>query len=978
MSIKKKLIIAFSATLFVFVLIYSLTTEFFIIKGFKELEQEHVEEISALVLRILNLEEENLDELTYDWASWDDVYNFIENRNIRFIESNFTPEILRDLGLSFIYIADTMDKTVYYQESSFNKLTYKWDIPPNRLTLLRILSERVNKGKQEHGIISVGGWAYFVSARPILRSDDTGPPNGVLLLAKKASTGLEQKISRAIGHQVKLTSISSSGKSASSPEQWIVKLSKNTCEVKRVIKDLFGKPSLALEILLPRKITKYGSTSAHLAIIAEIVLGALLGAVLLWQLRKLIFSKVDQLTNEVVEITESGDLSRRLSASDSDELGELVNGFNKLLEKASDFSRQLMVSKEKYKTLFEQSPAGIFVFDTDFRIVECNESICKMIGRPKEALLGLDLRKLKYKRVIPHIESALKGKQSKHYGLYEATTSDARIWSSTTLAPLYGQDNRIMGGIGIVEDISEIKKYEWALEKSRAHLEAVLESASGYGILTTDLDFVVTYFNSEAGKIFGCTSTSAIGRKIEELEHGFKGLMDHFLNAVEQVKEKKVYEFSVEREEKAGERYFSCRISGIGGHDDEILGYVLFAEDITEKLRAEKERKELEEQLLHAQKMEAIGRLSGGIAHDFNNLLTGILGLCELALETVDKESETHSIIEQILSSSRKGSKLTKQLLGLSRKRPIRLGTIDVARVVGEMEGMLRSFIGEDIELSVDVPDEPTYIKADPSQVEQIVMNLVVNARDAMPNGGKLHVKIEDVEGDDLLTAHSESGESFVRLAVNDTGIGMNEEVRTRIFDPFFTTKPPGKGTGLGLSMVYGIVKQLEGFLEVESAPGEGSSFFAYFPKVLRPAEKKHDEPVKVYKMPQSPGSISILIVEDEIPILDILSYVLKREGFNVYSARTGEEALRTLEDKGITIDLLIVDLIMPGMSGTEFAAIVKRRFPGVSIIYISGYTEDIVVQRDILEWDAVFLEKPFSPEDLLKTCAMVLQNKKV
>ena len=978
MSIKKKLLITFSTTLFVFVLVYSITAEFFIVKGFKELEYENIRQNSALVLRLINLEEENLDRMAYDWASWDQMYMFVDRRNGDFIKSNMTPNILRDLGLCFVVITDRNPRVIYYQSSQNVSYSPDRQIPTGIWKPLKKLVFECLQGAHRYGILHLNGKFYFVALRPILKSDDSGPPRGVLVVGREINSKVIERISEIIGHKIRMSHLQNPGEYAGKAAALSrIIFNDSTCEVRTVVKDLLGNPSLILEMSLPRKITKYGTTSAHLAIMAAITLGILLGAVLLWQLKRLIFTKVDQLTDEVSRIAQSDDLSKRLPDYEEDELGVLVKGFNDLLERAARISGELMLAKNKYKTLFDQSPAGIFVFDRDLRIIECNRSICEILGVPRQSLLGLDLRKLKHKEVVPYIEAALKGEQSRYLGLYEATTSDVKLWSSTTLAPLYNQEGEIIGGIGIVEDISEIKKCEWALEESRAHLETVLESAPGFGVLTTDLNLVITYFNKEAGKIFECSSEVARGKRIDEVDGGIADLKEHFLVAMERVKEQEVYEFTFEKRKGGKVESFLCHVAGILNKESELLGYVLFAGDITEKLKAEKEKKELQEQLFHAQKMEAIGRLSGGVAHDFNNLLTGIIGLVQLAMEGVDPESCTYKILDQIFSGARRGAKLTKQLLNLSRKRVIKPHTIDIVGVVGNMEGMLRSVIGEDVVLDFRIPDEPVYIQADPSQIEQVIMNLVVNARDAMPVGGKLGVYIEDLPETGTVGSVGDSGKygRYVCLIVSDTGCGMDSEIQSRIFDPFFTTKPPGKGTGLGLSTVYGIVTQLGGVIEVESAPGSGSKFSVYFPKVARPVEKEREKPAPVYEKPAAPHTISILVVEDEKAILDIISFVLRRDGYNVISAQNAEEAIRLLDASGDHVDLLIVDLILPGMSGTELAGNLRKKFPGIRIIYTSGYTEDILVQKDIIEWDAVFLEKPFSPDELLGLCAMVLQR---
>jgi two-component system cell cycle sensor histidine kinase/response regulator CckA len=387
-------------------------------------------------------------------------------------------------------------------------------------------------------------------------------------------------------------------------------------------------------------------------------------------------------------------------------------------------------------------------------------------------------------------------------------------------------------------------------------------------------------------------------------------------------------------------------------------------QDITERKRAEKEMADLQEQLRQSQKMEAIGQLAGGIAHDFNNALTVILGNAQLALADVGKNDPLYSTIEEIKKAGERASNLTRQLLAFSRKQILRPEILNLNQLVSGMEKMLRRIIGEDIELATDLVPDLSGIEADPGQIEQVLMNLAVNARDAMPEGGKLTIETRDVELDDgyARTHIDVTPGSYVMLAVSDTGIGMTREVQARIFEPFFTTKEKGEGTGLGLPTVYGILKQSRGNICVYSELGNGATFKIYLPR----AEKAAPERESASREVQIPhGSETVLAVEDEEMVRNIVLKSLYKYGYKVLAASDGEEALRICKEHDGPIHLMLTDVIMPGMSGKELARQAKELRPDLKVFFMSGYTDNAIVKNGILEKGIAFIQKPFTHQGL-------------
>ncbi|NOT26774.1 MAG: response regulator [Acidobacteria bacterium] len=384
------------------------------------------------------------------------------------------------------------------------------------------------------------------------------------------------------------------------------------------------------------------------------------------------------------------------------------------------------------------------------------------------------------------------------------------------------------------------------------------------------------------------------------------------------------------------------------------------------------ERKELEAQFHQAQKMESVGRLAGGIAHDFNNLLTVINGISELVLAQVGKDDQVHADIQEIHRAGERAAVLTRQLLAFSRRQILVPRVMNVNTVVAGMESLLQRLLGADINLVVVSTQGVSNVNADPGQIEQVITNLAVNARDAMPQGGQLIIETQNVtidEGYGRQHGVAMPTGSYVLLDVSDSGVGMDAATRARIFEPFFTTKGPGKGTGLGLSTVYGIVKQSHGFIWVDSEVGQGTSFKIYLPQVTAAAGADQPRPT----VPSSSGTETILLVEDDAGLCRLATRFLEPAGYTVLGAATGEEALRVLERHGEPVHLLLTDVVMPGMSGRGLADRIAQTRPGVKILYMSGYTDDIVVRHGVSEEQVPFLSKPFTAWELLQKVREVL-----
>jgi two-component system, cell cycle sensor histidine kinase and response regulator CckA len=421
------------------------------------------------------------------------------------------------------------------------------------------------------------------------------------------------------------------------------------------------------------------------------------------------------------------------------------------------------------------------------------------------------------------------------------------------------------------------------------------------------------------------------------------------------------------RHKNGGWRTLESRASTILTQQGTVERLVIVNRDVTE-------RRQLEEQFRQAQKMEAVGRLSGGVAHDFNNLLGVIIGYGEILQEDLAVDHDLRPSVDEILKAGHRAASLTRQLLAFSRQQQLDPTVLDLNAVVRDMEKMLKRLIGEDIELKTDLEASLSHIKADQGQIEQAVLNLAVNARDAMPSGGKLSLSTSNFHMDDAFVRRYpfpvQVGD-YVRFVVSDTGIGMDAATQARIFEPFFTTKEKGKGTGLGLSMVYGIVKQSGGYIDVVSEPGSGASFRIFLPKVDAPvaAQVKNELPASLR------GTETILLVEDETSLRALAAHLLESLGYKVLEASSGEQAL-DLSQKYGEIHLLFTDVVMPGISGRVLADQLTKQRPQLRVVYTSGYTGQTVGAHGVLAEGSHFLPKPFTKETLARKIREALDAK--
>jgi PAS domain S-box len=509
------------------------------------------------------------------------------------------------------------------------------------------------------------------------------------------------------------------------------------------------------------------------------------------------------------------------------------------------------------------------------------------------------------------------------------------------------------------------KRQEEALRISEARHRSLVESAV-YGMYRSSIDGRFLDVNPALVNMLGYASTEEL--MSVDMARDIYGDHEERGKIIENYLQDGKLETQEVRWKRQDGRLITVRLNGKPFRNErgDTLGFEMIAEDVTE-------RRTLEEQLRQSQKMEAGGRLAGGIAHDFNNLLTVIKGYSELMLGELDGSHPLRSEVDEIKKAADRAASLTRQLLAFSRQQVLAPKVIDLNSVVHNMDKLLRRLLGEDVDLFTVLDGSLGRVKADPGQLEQVVMNLAVNARDAMPQGGKLTIETANIDLDARYARDHVSVKpgSYVMIAVSDSGTGMTEKIKSRIFEPFFTTKDVGKGTGLGLSTVYGIVKQSGGYVWVYSELGIGSTFKVYLPRVDAPAEiAPLNPPMLNYK-----GSETVLLVEDEDGVRALVRQVLHKNGYNVIETRHGGEALLACERHPGKIDLLLTDVVLEQMSGRELAERLLQIRPEMKVLYVSGYADDAIIHHGVLTPGAAFLQKPFTTEALARKLRCVLDG---
>ncbi|MGB7846417.1 MAG: PAS domain S-box protein [Candidatus Acidiferrum sp.] len=632
--------------------------------------------------------------------------------------------------------------------------------------------------------------------------------------------------------------------------------------------------------------------------------------------------------------------------------------------------RQLEAKEKLFRLITENAADMIAVVDMEGRRIYNSLSYQRVLGYSPDELR----RSSAFEQIHPDDRERVVAAAAEARRTGEGKTLQYRIrhkdgtWralesTSSVIRTAKGEPDML---VIVNRDISVRKQAEEALRLSEMSFRSVVEGAP-YGILRASVDGHLLRVNSALREMLGYKASTEL-LDVTLGEHVFRSPADfqNLFKLLGDVEEFKDVEMEWKRKDESP---ITVRCSGrrVKGGDEDLTYYEVFVEDITE-------RRVLERQLRMAAKMEAVGRLSGGIAHDFNNLLGVIIGYSQMLKRKVGATDPLQEFIEEIAKAGQRATSLTRQLLAFSRQQILSPTVLNLNELVADMVKMLPRLIGEDIALSTVLNPAIGSVKADQGQIEQVVMNLAVNARDAMPSGGRLTIETADAVLDETYARQHPGAKpgKYVVLSVVDSGAGMNSETLLHIFEPFFTTKEIGKGTGLGLATVYGVVKQSGGYIWVDSELGKGSCFQIFLPRVEEAVTR---EPEGVTASPILKGNETILVAEDAEPLRKLAQSFLKERGFQVLTASCGEEALQVAADFSGMIHLLLTDIVMPGMNGRVLAEQLLPKQPGMRVLYMSGYTDSFIAGHGILEQGTHLLHKPFTEEVLVAKVCEVLKS---
>ncbi|HEY0673106.1 MAG TPA: PAS domain S-box protein [Longimicrobiales bacterium] len=652
-----------------------------------------------------------------------------------------------------------------------------------------------------------------------------------------------------------------------------------------------------------------------------------------------------------------------------------------------EMEKALQESERQYRQLFEMMAEGAVFHDADGTLTLANAAALRIVGMPAQELEGVHIHDARWHYLredgsevapedLPAAVAQREAREVRDVMLGICRAGQPTRWVLINSLPLFNpgeaKPHRVFS---TMSDVTRLRMAEEAVRASEERFRVLVENASEL-VFTTDENGRFTFVSQSFDRGLGYEPSELIGQDVYSLLHP---------EDRQHAREKVAYAVA------HPEELVSCQVRALRSNGEwsimegllrsmldhpAIRGIVINARDITDRWQAEQTLEQREQELRQAQKMEAVGRLAGGIAHDFNNVLTAISGHAEFLAEMFAENDPVHVDIDGIRTAADRAARLTAQLLAFSRTQLMQPVDLDMREVVAGIRIMLQRLIGEDIELQCELPAERMSVHADRTQIEQVLLNLAVNARDAMPRGGTLTLKVAPAEFTELSTAGDAEVKAghYIVLSVSDTGEGIRPEIADKIFEPFFTTKARGQGSGLGLSTVYGIVKQSGGYVLMHSAPGRGARFDVLLPRYVATLPDMG----RAYARPAQADSDAktILVVEDEASVRNMAERVLRRQGYMVLTAHNGVEALAMIHARGGNVDVVVTDVVMPEMSGPQLAAELTQSYPDTPIIFMSGYTANEINEEGIKAAEAAFLPKPFTPQELARKVRDALTEK--
>ena len=987
MTLRRRILLIIGVTLVALIVgLYGVSSSI-LLQDFGQLERRDVTLDVKRLQSAVKSEVAELSDEAAEWAEWDDTYEFVQDHNRSYIRSNLGETMLANVRANFIVFLNR-DRQIVWSKG-LNLGTEKViPIPESLVALLKTrtpLLEHPNPTSVHAGVLLLPEGITLVVSRPIVTSQRTGPIRGTLIFGRFLDAAVVKRLADSTQLTATLYRVDDPKLPAEFRQAWTRIPNAKTVYVHPVRSDLvggyalwndvFGKPALLLRIEMPRELFTQGQATIRYLVTLLLVIGLCFGGGMMVVMERMVLRRLANLIADVNRIGTSSDVTARVAIVGRDEMAGLARALNKMLDALQHSQGNLQESQRQLFTLMANLPGMVYRcrHDKDWVIEFASEGCFDLTGYHPQDLVNNKtvsyaqlINETDRERVCREILDAVAAVRP--YQLqYSITTADGKtkcVWD---------QGRGVASPTGKVEFlegfISDVTQQKLAADRLRLQSTA-LESAAN-AIVLANRDGVIEWVNPAFTRLTGYAFAEAYGERLSILKSGrhepafYEELWRTILGG-------EVWHGELINRRKDGVLYTErMTIAPVTNDRGEVAHFIAIKEDITEQ-------KKLQEQFLQAQKVEAVGRLAGGVAHDFNNILTAISGYTELLLRRLSANDPLFRLAEQIRKSTERASGLTRQLLAFSRKQALQPRVLDLSNVVNDIEKMLRRLIGEDIELHTIRGAAVGNVKADPAQVEQVIMNLAVNARDAMPKGGKLIIEVARATLSEEYTRRHRDvkpGE-YVLLAVTDTGTGMTDEVKAHIFEPFFTTKPQGKGTGLGLATCYGIIKQSGGHISVHSELGRGTTFKIYLPRVDADVDHRPERP-KLQELPT--GRETILVAEDEPGVRELTVDILRNLGYQVIEAGNGEEGVRLAQEKpDQKIDLLFTDVVMPQMDGKQLADWFGTARPETKVLFTSGYTADAIIRHGIFEDRIAFLEKPFTPEVLAQRVREVLDADEV
>jgi PAS domain S-box-containing protein len=952
MTLRRRTLLIIGLTLVgLIALLYTITSTI-LLDSFARLEEQDARRNVSRVQSALSDSLETLNATAGDWAPWDDTYTFVEDGNEAFIQNNLVDSTFTNLQLNFMLFIRPSGELVYGKAFDLEK-QQEVPVPQSILAHLAVdapLLHLPDTTSSVTGIILLPEGPMLVASQPILTSLNQGPIRGTLVIGRYLDaaeiesmaqiTHLSLAVYRFDDPQAPadVQAIRSSLSEASPVS--IQPLSAASIAGYARLTDIYGKPALVLKVDMPRSIYQQGRASLTYLVLALVVAALVFGAVTTLLLEKQIVSRLALLSQRVGSVGTSGDLSARVAMTGRDELSRLAGDINGMLSNLERSQRERLESEERYHNLVETSPDAIFnIAAKDGAFTSLNPAFEEITGWPRGEWIGRRLDDIVHPDDLPVVKQAFQqvcqGETPAPYEIRVRSKSGEYLIAEINSAPQV-ENQIVVGAYGIARDITQRKQAEEALAAEKERLAVTLRSI-GDGVITTDTEGKIVLVNKVAENLTGWTQSEACGRPVDEVFHIVNEKSREVLaNPVEKVLKTgqtvNLANHTILVARDGTERVLADSAAPICDSHSKVVGVVLVFRDVTQQ-------RKMEEDLLKSQKLESVGVLAGGIAHDFNNILTTIIGNVTLAKIMHAKEGD--NVSERLAAAEKavmRAKDLTEQLLTFSKGGAPVKKTASVADLIRDTANFVMR--GSSSRHECRIAHDLWPVEADEGQISQVISNLLINANEAMPDGGTIQIRAEN------MTLSAQHGlplpeGNYVHLTVKDHGVGIAPDLISRVFDPYFTTKHAGSGLGLAIS--YSIVRNHGGHITVESELGVGTTFHVYLPA----SEKKL--PVKpAVKEAHPSGRGRILVMDDQRDVREIVEQLLKHLGYEVSSAKDGAEAVdlyRKAQEAGRPFDAVIMDLTIPGgMGGKEAIQKLLEIDPKVKAIVSSGYSTDPIM----------------------------------